>query len=278
MAKPSELSLRVFAAAVFGPILLALFWFGGIPLIVGLCLMLGGGTWEFYRIEKQKGLRPWTWLGIAASLIWCLAILRYQSGTLFVVLGMLFVVCFAPILVKRLETFRVRHAFSTLKGFLYVGFLGSFAYLVRNFPEFEGSEFGAALLSITILAGIWATDIAAYFLGRWFGKHRPFPTISPGKTEAGFVGGFLAGAAVVMAGSLVFDVIPFGVSFGLAAVVGFGSQVGDLFESMIKREAGIKDSSRLIPGHGGILDRFDGFLFVFPLAYLYLSLLPKLTP
>ena len=128
------------------------------------------------------------------------------------------------------------------------------------------------------MAGIWATDIAAYFLGRWFGKHRPFPAISPGKTEAGFVGGFLAGAAVVMAGSLVFDVIPLGVSFGLVAVVGFGSQVGDLFESMIKREAGIKDSSRLIPGHGGILDRFDGFLFVFPLAYLYLSLLPKLTP
>ena len=99
-------------------------------------------------MEKQKGLHPWTWLGIAASLVWCLVILRYQSELLFVVLGTLLVLCFSPTLVQRLEMVGIRHAVSTMRGFLYVGFLGSFAYLVRNFPDFEGSELGAAALSV----------------------------------------------------------------------------------------------------------------------------------
>ncbi len=278
MSEQSGLYRRVVAAAVFGPILVALFWFGGIPLIAGLCLLLAGGTWEFYRMEARRGLQPWTPFGIAASLVWCLLVFRYRMDALSMLFAALLVITSIPFLSERLERLSIRHAVSTLRGYLYVGFLGSFSLMVRNFPGPGDADPKAAPVAIIILVGIWSTDIGAYFSGRMFGRHRPFPRISPGKTDAGFIGGLFFGVAAVMAGSLIFNVVTFWIGVGLAVLVGFGSLVGDLLESMIKRRAGIKDSSNLIPGHGGILDRFDGFLFVFPLVYLYLSLLPQTPP
>ena len=269
----SNLIQRVLVAAVFGPVLLVLFWFGGIPLLLGLCVVVGGGTWEFCRMQEQKGLQPWTWFGIAASLTWCFWMYRFgDRDLLFPLAG-----CLLPLLVlamgRREAGFRLSDAGATLTGVLYVGFLGGFALLVRNFSGVERSENGAAALAVLILLGIWATDTAAYFLGRWLGRRHPFPQLSPGKTGAGFAGGMAGALLVVLAGVHSFDLLSLREGLGLALVVGIGAPVGDLIESMVKRDAGVKDASAIIPGHGGILDRFDSFLFVYPLAYFYLSLL-----
>jgi phosphatidate cytidylyltransferase len=118
---------------------------------------------------------------------------------------------------------------------------------------------------------VWATDTFAYFVGRTVGRTPLAPTLSPGKTVEGALGG-LAGAVIV---GLCFGLwihLPWVHSLVVGGIAGLAGQIGDLFESALKREAGIKDFGRIMPGHGGMLDRVDSLLFVIPLVYLYLRL------
>ncbi len=273
MAAVSNLTRRVLAAAVFGPLFLALFWAGGLPLLVGLCVVVMMGAREFYRLQQQKGLQPWMRFGIAASLAWCLGVYRFGAGFLLFPLAGLTLSVLTLALCRRDGAFRLADAGATLIGVLYVGFLGSFALLVRNFSGAQMSESGAAKVAVLVLLGIWATDVVAYFAGRLFGRRHPFPQISPGKTGAGFIGGLAAALLAMSAGGRALGLFPFWAGVGLGLVVGGGALSGDLVESMLKRDAGVKESSATIPGHGGVLDRFDSFLFVYPLVYLYLTLL-----
>jgi phosphatidate cytidylyltransferase len=170
-------------------------------------------------------------------------------------------------------------------GGLYTGGMLSFAYAIRYHPYAVGGlplhlgrwratiTAGGVLLLMPMLL-TWASDIGAYFVGRAFGKRKLIPKVSPGKTVAGAWGAL--GSTVLVAWLYAhfvlrpvahLDLTPLGaVVFGL--VVSVAAQVGDLVESLLKREAGVKDSSKLLPGHGGILDRFDSLLFVLPVAYL----------
>ena len=129
------------------------------------------------------------------------------------------------------------------------------------------------LLILFLLLVIWATDVGAYFIGKQWGNKKLAPHISPGKTRAGFVGGLVL-AMIVGAGVASFVKLSFTVmeAVAVAILVSITGQVGDLAESLIKREVGKKDSSQLIPGHGGVLDRLDSFLFAVPVYYLYLWL------
>jgi phosphatidate cytidylyltransferase len=125
---------------------------------------------------------------------------------------------------------------------------------------------------LAILASIWVCDSAAYFAGRAFGKHKLFERVSPKKTWEGAIAGFLGAVAaflIVRALVLPYLTVPHAIVCG--TIVGIFGQTGDLVESLLKRDAGIKDSSALIPGHGGVLDRFDSLLFVSPLLFLYLD-------
>ena len=164
--------------------------------------------------------------------------------------------------------YRLLNAGGTLLGVLYVGFLGSFVLIVRNTLPVGASE-----LAVLILLGIWANDTMAYFFGRWFGRWHPFPTISAAKTEAGFIGGLLSALLVIGFGGKVLGLFNIAQSLILGLLIGIGASLGDLVESMIKRDMDVKDTSELIPGHGGVLDRFDSALFVFPLVYLYFQLI-----
>jgi len=168
--------------------------------------------------------------------------------------------------------FRLADAEATFIGTCYVGLLSAFALLVRNYSGFEPAEAGARWFAVLVLLGIWSTDIFAYFAGRFWGKRHPFPRISPGKTGAGFAGGIVGAVSVMIAGGNVLKLYSIPAGFSLGIVVGVGALWGDLVESMIKRNAGVKDASALIPGHGGVLDRFDSFLFVYPVVYLYLRM------
>jgi phosphatidate cytidylyltransferase len=234
-------------------------------------VVVGAGTLEYYWMQEEKGLQPWAWFGVSASLAWCGWVYRFGSVGLPYPLAGLLLFLLVMALRRRRTGFGLEDAGATLMGVLYVGFLGSFALLVRNFSGAERFEGGAT--AVLVLVGIWATDIGAYFSGRFFGRRRPFPHISPSKTEAGFAGGLVGALGTILIGSLALGLMSFQEGLGLGLVVGVGALVGDLVESMVKRDAGVKDASRTIPGHGGVLDRFDSFLFVYPLVFFYLSLL-----
>ena len=125
---------------------------------------------------------------------------------------------------------------------------------------------------ISIFAAIWICDTAAYFVGRSIGRHKLFPRVSPNKTWEGAVAGFIAAIGVfLLARVLVLPYLSVPQSIVCGSIVGIIGQVGDLAESLLKRDAGVKDSSSLIPGHGGVLDRFDSLLFVAPAMFVYLD-------
>jgi phosphatidate cytidylyltransferase len=171
----------------------------------------------------------------------------------------------------------------TLAGIVYTGGMLSFAYALRYHEFAVGARAGTALVMLPVVV-TWLNDSGAYFFGRRFGRARLMPTVSPGKTWAGAYGAVLTSVLATWAlAALVLPswahltlgtvgIIVVGVTLSLAA------QVGDLAESMLKREAGVKDSSSLIPGHGGVLDRVDSLLFTLPVGYVLLGLFLRYTP
>jgi len=148
-------------------------------------------------------------------------------------------------------------------GMLYVG-LGFSAVMLLRPMDKDG------LILLTIIFGTWAGDTMAYFTGRFFGATPMAPVLSPKKTWEGFAGGAISAVLLVMFLGLYTPLHPGG-SFLLGVAIAIGGPLGDLFESLIKRDVQIKDSGRGIPGHGGVLDRFDAILFCLPIAY-YLAL------
>jgi phosphatidate cytidylyltransferase len=129
------------------------------------------------------------------------------------------------------------------------------------------------LFLLFILFSVWISDSSAYFIGKRFGKHKLAPRVSPKKTWEGAVAGFIGGAGGFVFLSLFFiDGFPIIHSIVVGFIIGTIGQIGDLAESQLKRDAGVKDSSALIPGHGGILDRFDSLLLIMPVVALYILL------
>ncbi len=184
---------------------------------------------------------------------------------------------------------------STMLGVSYTGMMLSFAYAIRYHDyavgaptvRVGGTRFGVAagglLLALPLIL-TWATDIGAYVVGRAFGRRKLLPAVSPGKTVAGAFGGVVA--SILVATLYVRGVLRPGTQLGFtpwglaifAVVVSAAAEIGDLVESLLKREAGVKDSSQLIPGHGGVLDRIDSLLFVLPVSYALFSALLVWAP
>jgi phosphatidate cytidylyltransferase len=140
-------------------------------------------------------------------------------------------------------------------------------------PEVEETIYRwGGLTVLALFASIWICDSAAYFAGRAFGRHTLFERVSPKKTWEGALAGFVfAIAAFVAAKALFLPYLSYPSALVCGATVGCFGQLGDLAESLMKRDAGVKDSSALIPGHGGIFDRFDSLIFVSPLVFFYLD-------
>ena len=265
------------------PVVLAAVWIGDWALAGLLAIASALAAWEFFRIAEQLGTRPLARAGIVIAALLPLAVHARTLGlpvddivspTVGAVLVL--VLCGAVIFVRGVTGRPVEAVSLTVFGVLYTGAMLSFAYLLRYHQYAIGRAAGVLLLVLALVL-IWVSDTAAYFVGRAIGKRKLIPSVSPGKTVAGAVG------AVVVCGvaswALVqFVIVPYAqlglrpvlaVTFGIAISV--ATQVGDLAESLMKREAGVKDSSRIIPGHGGVLDRIDGMLFALPVAYWLLS-------
>ena len=288
----SELTLRVLFAVVAAPVALWIVLVGGAPLAALLAIVSAIGAWEFYRIARASGAHPLSDTGIVLAGLLPLAVHASYLG-LFTVPPVLWavvllVIAGATIWLRGVSGKPLLATSSTMFGVAYTAGMLSFGYALRYHDTVMGydvvgaRQLGIAALRVTpggvllILPMVvtWASDIGAYFTGRAIGGRKLIPSVSPGKTVSGAVGGLLASVLVayvyarhVLAPVAHLGFTPWGaLLFG--AIISVAAQTGDLFESLIKREAGVKDSSRIIPGHGGVLDRFDSLIFVLPVAYL----------
>lgn len=257
------MALRLLTA-VFGiPLFAWLAYVGGLPWAAFIAVLAAIGSLEAASLFAKAGGRPLPALSAAGSVgLVAAAYLSPQNNPWQApfgpVLTVLLVIVLAASLVRRSEP--VELAGATLLAAAYPGLFFAHLVLMRQGPN------GLKLL-ILLAAAIWASDTAAYFAGRAFGRRRLAPNISPGKTVEGAVAGSAAGvAAAALAGA--WAGIAGGAALGLAATL--SGQAGDLAESVFKRRAGVKDSGRLLPGHGGVLDRFDSLLLAAPFVlYLY---------
>ena len=284
----SELARRVAFAVVAAPAAIALIYLGGLPLALLLAVVAGLGAWDLYRMARNAGIDALDAVGIPlAALVPLLVHAHYLrvytppfAAMALVPIALLAIAIFARgVAGKPLASVAV-----TLFGVLYVGTLG-FGYALRYFPYASGRNptgfdavdraAGTAVVALPVLL-TWASDTGAYFAGRAFGRRKLIPSVSPGKTVAGAVGGLLLSMVVCWAytrwvlhplASLTMTV-PAALAFG--AIISVAAQLGDLAESLVKRDVGVKDSPHIIPGHGGILDRFDSLFFVLPVAWLVL--------
>jgi phosphatidate cytidylyltransferase len=278
----SELGKRVASALVGAPIALACIWYGDAALATLLAALAGAGAWEFYRMAALTGGAPLARTGIALAALLPLAAHAHvlRLGTPSPAAGLLVVLALLAVAAWRrgVSGKPLLAVATTVLGVVYAGAPIAYGYLLRYFDWTVGRAAGAAVLLLPVLC-TWASDIGAYFAGRAIGGPKLIPAVSPGKTIAGAVGGLAASAALAAAYApyVLRPVAQLGFAPGRAllfgALVSVAAQLGDLVESLLKRDAGVKDSSRLIPGHGGVLDRVDSLLFVLPVSYVVLRAL-----
>jgi phosphatidate cytidylyltransferase len=286
----SELGRRVAVAAVGIPAVLGLVYLGGWFLGVPLAVMSGWAAHECYRFARQKQVEPVEWIGVplAASLVllaqgWATfqAMAPYALG----LVGLATVASLLAVMALRgPDGHPLGAASTTVTGALYVGLPLSFAPLLHHLPDrlawSEPQDPMAGLVVLALpLAATWMGDAAAYFAGSAWGRGRArlAPGISPNKSWVGFWGGVLGAAAAaalwygvavrMLPGLDVGGLLPLVAS---GAVLGVAAVLGDLVESLLKREAGVKDSGAVFPGHGGVMDRIDSLIFTIPVAYLVL--------
>ena len=252
---------RVLVGIIGLPIVLGLVWLGGWWLAALVLLASLVAVHEFVTVARPlRPLAPALYLGVTLSLV-----LAQTSGTVWMLGGMLatFVFAFAASALAKTRAPSTVAIAATVLGAGWIGFGLGHLLLLRDVHQH------GRLLTFTVLLTVWAADTFAYFGGRLLGRHKLAPALSPGKTWEGFVIGSLAGVFVSFVALYdtrhtylcVWQAVVLGIVVVLASVA------GDLFESMLKRDMQVKDTGRLLGGHGGILDRVDALLFAGPAAY-----------
>jgi phosphatidate cytidylyltransferase len=291
----SELAKRWAVAGVGVPLVVVLLYLGGWPVALVCAVFAGLGAWECYRLAEHTGIRPLSVLGVLAAVGLVLAAALEPSFSGFAplalaLLGTLAVVGLVGVMGARGPGGKPLGAVAvTLFGAIYGGLSLAFVPLLHAMPVVRawtaiGREAWAGLLIVALpLAATWIGDAAAFFAGRAWGKARLAPSISPNKSWVGAWAGLAgAGAAGVLWWWIARAVLPaqplgpmsaaaVGVFLGVCAIV------GDLAESLLKREAGVKDSGAVFPGHGGVLDRLDALTFTLPAAYAALALVDAVS-
>jgi phosphatidate cytidylyltransferase len=307
----SNLAQRVLTAIVAIPVILLVCVLGGWYFFILVAAASGAALYEFYGLVRARGASPNIPLGIVGGLFINLAFFSqrlfqalvaasgsegfpFPSATQFLLITLLV----AVLVISLVEMFRnkgsaIVNLSTTIFGMAYISlFFGTFIGIRELFTplDFPIERFVApphaaitpdqiALIYqwggytvISIFAMIWICDTAAFHAGTVMGKHKLFPRVSPNKSWEGAVFGFVFALLTAAAAKyLVLPYLTYGQALVIGGIVGTFGQAGDLVESLLKRDAGVKDSSKLIPGHGGAFDRFDSLLFVAPLVYLYLD-------
>ncbi len=257
----NNLISRLLVGVIGLPLVLGLVWLGGWWLTVLVLVAAVGAMHEFITVARPlRPLAPALYLGVALALV-----LAQTSGIVWMLGGMLstFVLAFAASVLAKTRAPSTVAIGATVLGAGWIGFGLAHLLLLRDIHHH------GRLLTFAVLLTVWAADTFAYFGGRLFGRRKLAPTLSPGKTWEGFVIGSIAGIFVSFVALYdtrhtylrVWEAVVLGVVVVLASVV------GDLFESMLKRDMQVKDTGRLLGGHGGIIDRIDALLFAGPAAY-----------
>jgi len=269
----SNLLTRVVVAFIFGPLIIYITILGRLPFLIFIEVLIILGLWEFFRLSKAKNSETPQFPLMILGIFLCIsAYLWGERIFLFFILATLYASALFLVIKGKTEGATLNLALPFL-GFFYVAGLFSYLILLREMsPEIAPSYKIGGSWIVYLLVCIWSCDTFAYFIGAPLGKHPLSPRVSPKKTVEGFGGGILGAAAAAFFSHYVFftsaqlkDLLI------VSAIVALVGQVGDLTESLFKRDAQFKDTSNIIPGHGGILDRFDSLLFVSPMVYYYLK-------
>jgi phosphatidate cytidylyltransferase len=269
----SNLLTRVIIAFIFGPIIIFITLLGRFPFLALVEILILLGLWEFFYLAEIKGFGVPKWILLFIGIVFGIAAYFWgEKAFLILLLAVLYLSALTFILKGRTQG-TTSDMSASLFALFYVAGLFSFLILLRELPNQAGIEYKLGGLWITyLILCIWSCDTFAYFIGAPLGKHKLSPAVSPNKTVEGFLGGILgAVAAAFFCYYVFFKQGGLNHMLVVAAFVGFIGQMGDLAESLFKRDAQIKDISHIIPGHGGILDRFDSLLFVSPVVYYYLK-------
>jgi phosphatidate cytidylyltransferase len=290
-AKHSELLKRLLTAAVLIPTVVYVVYLGGLWFLGTVIAIILLGQREIYGLIEDKGAHPLIGFGLVAGA--ALPVVAYIGTDYHATV--LMTATLLTVMVLQLGKAQITEALASISGtffgIFYVGWLMSHAVGLREFHDavvshsgvFAVHELGIVpgagiFFMILVLAIVIWSDAGAYFAGRAYGRRKLAPKISPAKTVEGALGGVLGGTAAALAAKGVFDffwpqlsqALPWGVTLVLGIAVASVAIAGDLIESLLKRDAQVKDAGKLLPGMGGVLDRIDSFLLGIPVMYYLL--------
>jgi phosphatidate cytidylyltransferase len=263
----SVLHRRIASGFVYGLLSLLVVLLGGVPFLGTVLVVALLAGHEYQRMIAHAGYRPLHILQLGLTAFLVLGTACLAPDVLLGVLGLIFVGSLSWQLTRTAKSAQPFVDWAlTLAGGLYVGWLSAHFVMLRGLPD------GMAW-TLLALAATWSCDSFAYLIGRVWGRRSFFAAVSPHKTWEGALAGWAGATLVVLAGGLALGLsapraLALGVAASLAAIC------GDLVESMIKRQMGVKDSGGLVPGHGGILDRVDSLLFAVVIVYYFVRLVP----
>lgn len=256
---------RMLTGFIMGTIAMGCIMLGGIPLLLLLALIIFFASKEYVKILEHKGFYPSLKIILASEAL--LAIITYFDRTEYVAsaLTLCTFAAFMWVLFRGRQPY-IANVATTILGFVYCGYFPLQLQLLRDIssPDFnDGLGFVVMMFTAILL-----TDIGCYYAGTKFGKRKLAPVISPNKTIEGSIGGMIC----AILGAMVIGYF-IGLEWYMSAIAGLictiFAQIGDLCESLIKRDAGVKDSGNSLPGHGGFLDRCDSFIFTIPVMYYF---------
>ncbi len=256
---------RIITGLIGGAGFLYLVWTGNLPYSLLILTMALVGYYEFVKMNQTKLLSLEALIGFlfVFNLVYSAnQSLPYASQIELSALLLIVVFLYLFVIVVKKNQVDFDQVASLFLGALYIG-LG-FSYMLETRFMEQGLE-----LTLLVLFATWASDSGAYFTGRFFGKHKLWPEISPKKTIEGSIGGITLAIIVSYIFNIYAEITEHGLLIIWAAIIiAVVGQIGDLVESALKRKKNVKDSGMIIPGHGGVLDRFDSLIYVFPILHL----------
>jgi phosphatidate cytidylyltransferase len=266
---------RLIVAVLSIPLILAACYFGKIYFLIFVLGVALISFYEFSLLAKNKGMNLNNWLGYCGVTFFvCNRFYPFFDNFNFLIL--------LVIIISLVELFRnngsaIYNSGATIFGVMYLGIFASALVAIREFYTAPGDLYvRGGYIIISVFISIWVCDSAAYYGGSALGKHKLFPRVSPKKSWEGAIFGFVFSIlGMIAAKFIILGFLSWNSIITMGVIIGIVGQLGDLIESLLKRDAGVKDSSNILPGHGGMFDRFDSLLLTAPAILLYLTYIDR---